>query len=67
MALITVVKSLIGQKLDLPGDVSIRPWAQVELEELSPEMKAELKELRAARKVQIGQVLDGAPLPNVQV
>lgn len=67
MALITVVRSLVGRVVELPGDVKIRPWHFVELDELTPEMKAELKALRDQRVVQLGQVLDGAPLSTVKV
>lgn len=67
MALVTVVRSLVGTTLELPGEVFVRPWHFVELTELSEDMRVRLRELQASRVVQLGQVLDGAPLPNVKV
>ena len=67
MALVTVVRSLVGIVLHLPGGVFVRPWHFVELEELSDEMRSILRGLEATRVVQIGQVLDGTPLPNAKV
>lgn len=67
MALVTVVRSLVGVTLELPGERFVRPWHFVELTELSEDMRVRLRELQASRVVQLGQVLDGAPLPTVKV
>lgn len=67
MALVTVVRSLVGVTLELPGPIFVRPWHFVELETLSEDMRVRLRELAASRVVQLGQVLDGAPLPSAKV
>lgn len=67
MALVTVVRSLVGITLTLPDRVYVRPWHFVELEELSGEMRDVLRALDTARVVQLTQVLDGTPLPIVKV
>lgn len=67
MALVTVVRSLVGVALELPGPVFVRPWHFVELGDMSEDMRLRLRELQSARVIQIGQVLDGAPLPTVKI
>jgi hypothetical protein len=67
MALVTVVRSLVGVTLELPGPVYVRPWHFVELEDLPEEMRIRLRELQASKVIQLGQVLDGSPLPTVKV
>jgi hypothetical protein len=67
MALVTVVRSLVGVTLELPGPIYVRPWHFTELETLSDDMCLRLKELQASRVIQLGQVLDGSPLPSVKV
>ena len=67
MALVTVVRSLVGMALQLPDGVVVRPWHFVELEELSEDMRMTLRALEATRVVQLAQVLDGTPLPVVKV
>lgn len=67
MALVTVVRSLVGVTLELPDQVYVRPWHFVELETLSDDMRIRLRELQASRVVQLGQVLDGSPMPTVKV
>lgn len=67
MALVTVVRSLVGATLKLPNEVYVRPWHFVELEELSQEMRDLLRGLESAHVVQISQVLDGTPLPNARL
>lgn len=55
----------MGRELDLPGDVSIRPWHYVEIVgEVSPEMKQVLRAMDANGQVQLGRVIDGRPLPK---
>ena len=67
MALVTVVRSLVGITLELPGPIFIRPWHYVELEAMSDDMVLRLKELRASRVVDLGQVLDGSPLTKIRI
>lgn len=67
MALVTVVRNLVGSTLKLPNEVYIRPWHFVELEELSEDMRGVLRGLESARVVQLSQVLDGTPLPNARL
>lgn len=67
MALVTVVRSLVGITLELTDGVVVRPWHFVEVSELSEDMKALLRELIIARVVQVSQVLDGTPLPTVKL
>jgi len=67
MSLVTVVRSLVGVTVELPGPIYIRPWHFVELEELSDPMRIRLRELQASRVIQLGQVLDGSPLSSVKV
>jgi S1-C subfamily serine protease len=67
MALVTVVRSLVGTTLRLPGEVYVRPWHFVELTELSDEMRVVLRGLESSRVAQVAQVLDGTPLPNAKV
>lgn len=67
MALVTVVRSLVGVTLKLPGEVYVRPWHFVELGELSEDMRLCLRELTAARVVQVHQVLDGTPIPTIKL
>lgn len=65
--LVTVVRSMVGAIVELPGPIFIRPWALVEVRELSDEMRAVLKVLIKSRVVQVGQVLNGAPLSDVRL
>ena len=67
MALVTVVRSLVGSTLELADGVVVRPWHFVEVGELSDDMKSLLRELSASRVVQVSQVLDGTPLPTVKL
>lgn len=67
MALLTIVRSLVGRQLDLPGGVSIRPWHFVELSNLTDEQKVALKLLSADRTVQVSQLRGWAPLATVDL
>lgn len=67
MALVTVVRSLVGVSLELPGPIFVRPWCYVEFTELTDEMRLRLRELSASKVVQLGQVVDGSPLPTVKL
>lgn len=67
MALVTVVRNLVGSALKLPHEIYVRPWHFVELEELSQKMRDVLRGLESARVVTICQVLDGTPLPNARL
>lgn len=67
MALLTIVRSLVGEVISLPGDVNIRPWCFVEMRDLTAEQKAEIRKLMSARKVQVSQLVDGAPLSTVNL
>jgi hypothetical protein len=65
MAVVTVVRSLVGRPVELPGDVTIRPWHYVELVgALSPEMRRVLYSESTNGVVQLGRVVDGSPLPR---
>lgn len=65
--LITVVRSLVGTTLELPGPRFIRPWAQIEVLELNDEMREILKTLVKSKVIQVGQVLNGSPLTDVRL
>jgi hypothetical protein len=67
MAILTIVRSLIGETITLPGDVNIRPWSFVEMRDLTAEQKTEIRKLMAARRVQVSQLVDGAPLSTVNL
>lgn len=67
MALVTVVRNLTSTTLELPGGIKVRPWHYTELETLTDEMRKQLRELESYRQIQLGQVLDGLPLPVPKV
>lgn len=67
MSRLTIVRSLVGQTLELPGEIFIRPWCFIELEEMSTDMVQRLKILRDARVVQLAQVIDGAPRNTLEL
>jgi len=67
MALLTIVRSHVGRRLDLPGGVSIRPWHFVELKSLTDEQKAALKILSADKTVQVSQLRGRTPLDTVDL
>jgi len=65
VALVTVVRSLVGNELPLPDGRTIRPWCYVEIRgPLDDAMKACVRRLKDEQQVQIGQVVDGAPISN---
>lgn len=55
MSLITVVRSKVGEELEVPGGV-LKPWAFVELKEVSDSDKDKLAELVRDGKVDVSQV-----------
>lgn len=63
MAAVYVVRSHIGQPLDL-GDVHVKPWGQVEVnvQDATPEFKAAVKDAKSRRELQISIVANGRPL-----
>ena len=68
MALVTVVRSNVGERIELPGGQVVRPWCYVELQgTLGDEEKKTLKVLERAGRVQLAQVVDGAPLSTVDL
>jgi hypothetical protein len=67
MALVTVVRNLVGITLELPDGVKVRPWHYVELTEISSNMRARLLELRSFKSIQLDQVSDGQPMPLVKL
>lgn len=62
--LTTIVRSLVGASLELPGAVSIRPWHYVELDKLTTEQVDVLEVYLQARHVQVSQLVDGHPLSS---
>ena len=63
MGLVTVVRSNVGETLELPGNLFVRPWHYVEITgPLTAEMSEFVRVLKKARVIQVGQVLDGSPL-----
>lgn len=58
----TIVRSLVGASLELPGAVTIRPWHYVELGKLSIEQVDVLEVFLQARHVQVSQLIDGHPM-----
>lgn len=67
MSQLTIVRSLVGRQVDLPGGVSIRPWHFVELKSLTDEQKAALKILSADKTVQVSQLRGRTPLDTVDL
>lgn len=61
---ITVVRSLVGETIELPNGTKIRPWTFVELkdEDLDGNMVQRLKQLAATKHVQLAQVINGSPM-----
>lgn len=64
MARITVVRSLVGERLELPGGVIVRPWHFAELKEVTDEQKSAIGDLSRSRQVQVCDVVDGRPLDH---
>ena len=63
MTTVTVVRNLTGTQLELPSEVFVRPWHFVELNgETSDETRTRLRELSAAKAVQVDLVVDGKPM-----
>lgn len=67
MGVTTVVRSLVGTPLQIPGGVEIRPWAMVELESLSQEQADVIEVFLAAKHVSVGQLIDGAPVTSINL
>lgn len=68
MAVVTVVRSRVGQSIRLPDLAKpIRPWHFVELTSLTSTQCDVLRELLEKREVQVSQLVDGAPVSYVRL
>lgn len=68
MAVITVVRNLTCLPLHLAGvHKPVRPWHFTELQGLTSAQCDELSRLQLLKKVQLSQVVDGAPLTTVKL
>lgn len=68
MPTVTVVRSMIGLPIRLPDHKEvIRPFHYVELGRLTKAQCEELTMLQHIGHVQLGQLLDGAPLSRVRL
>lgn len=62
MAAVYVVRSLVGEKLTLPGRPLLREWcvAEVPVAEMVGEMRDTVQELKRVRRVDVHLVVGGA-------
>jgi len=65
--LLTIVRSLVGREVDLPGKIKIRPWHFVELKGMTSTQRALIEKLVQDRVVTVSQLRDGRPLDKLEL